>query len=99
MKKLHQQVKAIIDKVSEAFKAITYKNIQETLYDPRDLVWVHLKKERCPSRRKNKLMPRRDGPYKMLERINNNAYKIELPGDMGNISVTSNVGDSQPYIE
>ncbi|GJX89808.1 hypothetical protein Tco_0343134 [Tanacetum coccineum] len=43
-------------------------------------------------------MPRGDGPYKVLERIGDNAYKLELPGD-SKISATFNVGDLSPYFE
>ena len=63
-----------------------------------DLVWLHLRKERFPSRRKNKFMPRGDGPFKILEKVNDNAYKLELPGDMG-VSHTFNVGDLIPYLD
>jgi len=48
-----------------------------------DLVWVHLRKERFPSKCKSKLMPRVDAPFEILERINDNAYKINLPRDYG----------------
>ncbi|XP_074303235.1 uncharacterized protein LOC141637674 [Silene latifolia] len=45
------------------------------------LIWLHLRKERFPSKRKNKLMPRADGPFKILESYGTNAYKLELPND------------------
>ncbi|KAF3645981.1 putative TMV resistance protein N-like isoform X1 [Capsicum annuum] len=35
--------------------------------------------DRFPSQRNAKLMPRGDGPFQVLERINDNAYKIDLP--------------------
>ena len=35
--------------------------------------------ELFPSQRKKKLHPRGKDPYQVLERINNNAYKIDLP--------------------
>ncbi|KAK8937290.1 hypothetical protein KSP39_PZI011761 [Platanthera zijinensis] len=44
-----------------------------------DLVWIHLRKERFPRGHAGKLQPRADGPFRVSERINNNAYKIELP--------------------
>ena len=41
-------------------------------------------------------MPRGDGPFRVLERINDNAYKIELPDDYS-VSTTFNVADLTPY--
>ncbi|XP_042444041.1 uncharacterized protein LOC122029161 [Zingiber officinale] len=38
------------------------------------------RKERFPKRRQSKLNPRGDGPFQVLEKINDNAYKLELPG-------------------
>ena len=43
-------------------------------------------------------MPRADGPFEILERINDNAYKVDLPGDHG-VSATFNVADLSPYEE
>jgi len=42
-------------------------------------------------------MPRVDGPFEVLERINNNAYKINLPRAYG-VSTTFNVADLSPYL-
>ncbi|KAF1869509.1 hypothetical protein Lal_00043716 [Lupinus albus] len=41
----------------------------------------------------SKLQPRGDGPFEVLERINNNAYKIDIPSDYGYVSATFNVAD------
>ena len=62
------------------------------------MVWIHLRKERFPSKRKSKLLPWSEGPFKVLEKINPNAYKIELPEDYG-VSATFNVVDLRPYLE
>ncbi|KAI6688767.1 hypothetical protein NL676_025595 [Syzygium grande] len=40
----------------------------------------------------SKLLPRGDGPFMVLERVNNNAYKLDLPGEYG-ISATFNVSN------
>lgn len=61
-----------------------------------DLVWIHLRKERIPASRFGKLQPRTDGPFKVLEWINDNTYKIELPSEY-NVSGTFNVADLSPY--
>ena len=51
-----------------------------------------MRKERFPEQRKSKLQPRGNGPFQVLERINDNAYKIDLPGEY-NVSSTFNVSD------
>ena len=55
-----------------------------------------MRKERFPARRRSKLHPRRDGPFQVQERINDNAYKLDLPGEY-NISATFNVFDLSPF--
>lgn len=62
-----------------------------------DLVWVHLSKEKFPKGRGGKIQPRADGPFQVLERINDNAYKIELPSHY-NASTTFNVVDLSPFV-
>ncbi|GJX55951.1 retrotransposon protein, putative, ty1-copia subclass [Tanacetum coccineum] len=39
---------------------------------------------------------RADGPFRILKKINDNAYKVELPGHYG-VSSTFNVADLSPY--
>jgi hypothetical protein len=63
------------------------------VFNPGDLVWLHLHKERFPNERKSKLLPRADGPFKVLARYNDNAYKIDIPHDKYNVSDIFNVED------
>jgi hypothetical protein len=49
-------------------------------------------KERFMAQRKSKLHPRGDGPFQILERINDNAYKVDLSGEYS-VSATLNVFD------
>lgn len=51
-----------------------------------------MRKKRFPTHRRSKLHSRRDDPFQVLERINNNAYKLDLLGKY-NISATFNVFD------
>jgi hypothetical protein len=45
-----------------------------------------------PNQRKSKLQPRGDGPFQVLERINDNTYKIDISCEYG-VSDTFNVAD------
>jgi hypothetical protein len=65
--------------------------------EPRDLVWLHLRKEQFPNLRKSKLMFHADGPFKILEKINDNAYKLKLPLKF-RVSPTFNISDLRPYL-
>ena len=59
-------------------------------------MWLHLRKERFPAKRKTKLQPRGDGPFQVIARVNDNAYKLDLPGEY-NVSATFNVADLSPF--
>jgi len=61
-------------------------------FEQGDWVWVHMRKKRFPEQRRSKLMPRVDGPFQIIEMINDNAYKVDLPGEYG-VSATFNVVD------
>ena len=43
-------------------------------------------------------MPRVDGLFRVLEKVNDNAYKLDLPEGY-NVSPTFNVHDLSPYLE
>jgi hypothetical protein len=47
--------------------------------------------------RKSKLMSRAAGPFKILAKINDNAYKLELPPEFG-VSPSFNILDLRPYL-
>uniref|UniRef100_A0A2N9IS90 Reverse transcriptase n=1 Tax=Fagus sylvatica TaxID=28930 RepID=A0A2N9IS90_FAGSY len=72
------------------------KGRRRVIFEPGDWVWVHMRKERFPAHRKTKLHPRGDGPFQILEKINDNAYKVDLPGEY-KVSATFNVSDLSPF--
>ena len=67
------------------------------IFNKGDLMWLHLRKDCFPNERKSKLLPRANGPFKVLARYNNNAYKIDLPSDKYDVSDIFNVKDLSPY--
>lgn len=97
MLKLHAQVKARIEKVNTKYQQLANKNRVQHSFKVGDFVWLHLRQERFLGLRKNKLMPRSNGPFKIISKVNDNAFKLELPGNY-NVSATVNVGDLAPYV-
>ena len=55
-----------------------------------------MRKERFTAHKQSKLHPRGDGPFQVLARINDNAYKLDLSSKY-NISATFNVSDLSPF--
>ncbi|GAV85528.1 hypothetical protein CFOL_v3_28964 [Cephalotus follicularis] len=93
---MHVQVHKRIVKQNEQHKRRVDKHRKRVVFKERDFVWIHLRRERFPAGKFEKLQPRANGPFKFLQRINDNAYKIELPGEY-NVSGTFNVADLSPY--
>jgi hypothetical protein len=81
VKKLHESVQQHIEKRTEQYANKANKGRRQVIFEPSDWVWVHMRKERFPARRRSKLHPRGDGPFQILEKINDNAYKVDLPGE------------------
>ena len=52
--------------------------------------------DRFLTKRKSKLSHRGDGPFQVLERVKNNAYRLDLPKEYG-VSNTFNITDLVPF--
>ena len=92
VKKLHESVRQHIEKKNKQYATKANKGRQQVLFEPGNWALVHMRKERFSARRRSKLHPRGDGTFQVLVRINDNAYKLDHPGEY-NISATFNVSD------
>ncbi|KAA3457130.1 reverse transcriptase [Gossypium australe] len=81
---------------TESYVRQANKGQKKVVFELKDWVWVHMHKERFPAKRRFKLLPREDGPFQVLERINENSYKLDLLGEY-NISASFNVSDLSPF--
>jgi hypothetical protein len=96
IKKIHEKTKEAIELKAVHKAASMNKHRKKVLFELGDLVWIQLCKEHFPEQHKSKLMPRGDGPFRVLAKINDNAYKIDLPPSY-DVRNTFNVADLLPY--
>jgi len=80
---LHAKVRDRIERSNDQARYHANRHRKEAHFQPGDLVWIHLRKERFPSKCKSELMPRSDGPFEIIVKISPTAYKVDLPGEYG----------------
>ncbi|KAF8100127.1 hypothetical protein N665_0230s0013 [Sinapis alba] len=78
VKQIHAEGRQNFEEKTKQYPRKADKGRREMIFEVGDQVWVHLRKERFQNERKSKLMTRIDGPFKITQRINNNAYKLDL---------------------
>jgi hypothetical protein len=83
--------------MNEKYRIAASKGRKEVKHEPGDLVWLHLRKEQFLELRKSKFMSHAAGPFKILAKINDNAYKLELPPEFG-VSPNFNISDLRSYM-
>jgi hypothetical protein len=93
--KMHEITKLSIEKMNEKYRIAASKCCMEVKLEPGDLVCLHLRKERFLELRKSKFISRAAGPFKILAKINDNAYKFELSPEFG-VSPNFNILDLRP---
>jgi hypothetical protein len=86
--KLHATTEENIECTNAKYKIAGDKGRKHIVFDVGDLFWLHLHKDRFPDLHKSKLMPCAAGLFKVLEKMNDNAYKLELPAEFGTVSPT-----------
>jgi hypothetical protein len=97
LKKVHEETRNTIKLQVQRLVHKRNVNKHPMVFEQGDLVWLHLRKECFPNERRSKLLPCADGPFKVLEHYNNNAYKIDIPRDKYNVSDIFNMKDLSPF--
>ncbi|KAJ9556733.1 hypothetical protein OSB04_011347 [Centaurea solstitialis] len=92
VKQIHEKAKSNIEERTKKYEQQANKGKRKVTFEPGDWVWLHLRKERFPTRRKSKLMQRGDRPFQVLQKIIDNAYKFDLPVEY-NVHDVFNVSD------
>ncbi|XP_010412456.1 PREDICTED: uncharacterized protein LOC104698758 [Camelina sativa] len=87
LKETHQQACNQLELSARHYKDKADAKRWELVFQPGDKVWVVLIRDRMPALEYNQLRSRNIGPVEVLERINDNAYRLLLPSHMK----TSNV--------
>src|SRR4051812_29120761 len=99
VKKIHEKTREAIEKKGENIVAARNQSRKEVLFKPGDMVWVHLHKDTFPLLRQSKLKTRGAGPYKVLAKINDNTYSIDIPiAEFGGARNSFNVANLSPYM-
>jgi hypothetical protein len=75
---IHQMVQEQLEKSQAKYKTRHDKHRVDHSFQVGDEVWLYISKERLKGEGK-KLKPIRYGPFKVLEKIGNNAFRLDLP--------------------
>ena len=96
VKQIHKKARLNVERRTEQYAKQANKGCQQMIFEPRDWVWLNIRKEWFLAQRRSKLFLWGDGPFHVLECINDNAYKLDLPGEYS-VSATFNVSDLFPF--
>ncbi|KAJ0980669.1 hypothetical protein J5N97_008924 [Dioscorea zingiberensis] len=93
---LHAEIrrKIVLNNASYKFVADTHRRTKD--FNKGDYVLVCVHSERFPLHSFKKLHARAIGPYRIIQKLGPNAYRVDLPADL-HISSVFNVEDLFPY--
>jgi hypothetical protein len=96
MQKIHEQVHQNLKATYEKYKAHTDKKCCQMDFNIGELEWVYLSKDHYLKDDYNKLTHRKFRPYPILEKFDENVYRVKLSKDM-HISNVFNIRHLHKY--
>ncbi|KAG2269450.1 hypothetical protein Bca52824_064005 [Brassica carinata] len=78
----HEQTTSNLETSTQKYKAAADTHRRRLVFEVGDLVWAVLTRDRMHAHSYNKLKAKKTGPLEVLERINDNAYRLQLPADI-----------------
>ena len=91
-------MKQAIHESNAKYKEQADRHRRRLVFEVGDLVWAVLTRDRFPAGDYNKLKERKIGPCEVLQKINDNAYRLRLPSHLRTSDVF-NVKHLSPYVE
>ena len=85
---IHQIVQDQLEKSQGKYKARLNKHCVDHKFQVGDKVWLHIRKERLQGEGK-KLKPIHYGPFRILENIGENVFKLDFPSYMQIYSIVN----------
>jgi hypothetical protein len=101
---VHKQVISNLESSTSKYKATADSHRRRLVFDVGDQVWAVLTRNRMPAHSYNKLKAKKIGPLEVLERINDNVYRLRLPAnittsDVFNVKYLSKFVSPDPVLD
>ena len=94
---IHEQVCSNLETATAKYKSAVDIHHRDVQFEVGDLIWAVLTKERFKPGTYNKIKSRKIGPLEIVEKINNNAYRLKLLPHMKTADVF-NVKHLVPFV-